>query len=331
MSFLRNIRQLLEAAAVRFFAWLVPNLSRTQCVRLANALGEIVFRLDRRGRAVALENLRCTLGGELTPEQREAAARASYRNFARTMVDLFWSPTLAKPENRHWIRAQQWPTPAEMLGPGKPGVMFLTLHYGNWEWANLAAGFVGYTFPAVAEEFKNPELTPIFTELRQVSGAVIIPQENSMLRMLKTAKRGGMTAMLADLTVPPGQASTVIRAFGLELCVSVLHAVLAQRGGSRIVPVIPRPDPDGGCTMLVAAPLEVAPGASLREIAQQCWDFYEPHIHANPGIWLWPYKHFRYRPKGTREDYPDYANESKAYEKLRRKELAGEGTGAAEK
>jgi lauroyl/myristoyl acyltransferase len=323
MPLLRTLRHILEAAALRFVVWLVPQLSRGQCVRLANALGEIAYRLDRRGRAVALENLRCTLGDTLTLAQRQEAARASYRNFARTMVDLFWSPALAKPENRHWLRTVHWPGPAETIGPGKPGTMFLTLHFGNWEWANLACGFLGYTFPAVAEEFKNPALTPIFTQLREISGAQIIPQENSMLRMLKTVKRGGVTAMLADLNVPPSQAATVIRAFGLELCVSVLHAVLAQRGGARIIPVLPRPDPDGGCTMLAGPALDVAPGASLRAIAQQCWDYYEPHLRKNPGLWLWPYKHFRYRPRdAAAEVYPEYANESKAFEKLRKRELA---------
>lgn len=322
MPLWKKLRHRLEAAALRAVAWVTPRLSRGSCVRLANALGEIAYRLDARGRAVALENLECAFGDAMTAGRRAEVARASYRNFARTMLDLFWSPAFAEPTNRKWVRIESWPRPQEMLGKGKPGVMFLTLHFGNWEWANIACGFAGYSFPAVAEHFKNPALTPVFTRLREISGATIIPQENSMLRMLKTVKRGGVTAMLADLNVPPSQAATVITAFGMELCVSVLHAVLAQRGEATIIPVLSRPDPDGGCTMLVAQPLALAPGASLREIAQQCWDFYEPHIRANPGLWLWSYKHFRYKPKQSTAGYPSYANESGAFEKLRRRELA---------
>jgi KDO2-lipid IV(A) lauroyltransferase len=320
MPLWKRFRHWLEAAALRLVAWWVPRLSRRRCVRLANALGEIAYRLDARGRAVALDNLRCAFA-DLSAQEREEIARESYRNFARTILDLFWAPAFQKPENRRWVRIEQWPRPAEMLGNGQPGILFLTLHFGNWEWANLACGFAGYSFPAVAEHFKNPALTPVFTSLREISGATIIPQENSMLRMLRTVKRGGVTAMLADLTLPPGQVSTIIRAFGLELCVSVLHAVLAQRGGARIIPVIPRPDADGGCTMLVFPPLKIAADASLREIAQKCWDFYEPHIRENPGLWLWPYKHFRYKPRGTVASYPEYANESGTFEKLRRREF----------
>jgi Kdo2-lipid IVA lauroyltransferase/acyltransferase len=323
MSLWKKIRHRLEAAVLRFFAWLVPRLSRDGCVRLANGLGEFAYRLDHRGRHVALENLRCAFGDRLTPEGRKAVARESYRNFARTIVDLFWAPALARPENRHWLRVENWEKVADNFGPGKRGAMFVTLHFGNWEWANLAGGFLGQSYPVVAEKFKNPMLESIFTGLRQASGATIIPQESSMIRMLKTVKRGGITAMLADLCVPPSQAATVIRAFGMELSVSVLHAVLAQRGGARVYPVLARPDPDGGSTVIVSPELEITPEASWHEIAQRCWDFYEPLVRAHPGMWLWPYKHFRYKPRDTDTEYPFYANKSGAFEKLRRRELEG--------
>jgi lauroyl/myristoyl acyltransferase len=56
----------------------------------------------------------------------------------------------------------------------------------------------------------------------------------------------------------------------------------------------------------------------VREIAQRCWDEFEPVIRARPDLYLWPYKHFRYRPKSAVRTYPFYAHESGAFEKLRR-------------
>ena len=321
MSLWKKLRHRIEAAALRFFAWLIPRLSRQSCVRLANALGEIGSRLDRRGRAVALGNVRCALGGSLSDAEQLDVVRASYRNFARTMLDLFWAPALARPENRHWLRIHFDPAAAAALT--RSGGVLLTLHYGNWEYASLAGAWAGYPALCVAEEFKNAALTPIMTALRQTSGQTIIPQDKSMLRMLRAVKRGGFAALLTDLTLKPGQASTIIRAFGMEMCVSMMHAVLAQRGGARIVPAITTPDPDGGCTVRFCAPLEVSEGCTTRQIAQQCWDFYEPTIRAKPALWLWPYKHFRYKPRGAEHEYPFYSNESGAFEKLRRKELRG--------
>ena len=321
MSLWKRIRHRIEAASVRLFAWLIPRLSRERCVRLANALGEISFLLDRRGRAVALANVKCALGDTLSAEQHRDVVRASYRNFARTMIDLFWAPALARPENRHWLRIHFWEGHIELLDVQKRGAVLLTLHLGNWEWASLSAPWGGHPCIAVTEEFKNPALTGIFRSLRETTGQTIIPQENSMMKMLRTVKRGGCTALLTDLTLRPQQASTVIRAFGMEMCVSMLHAVLARRGEAAIVPAMCIPDADGGATIHYLAPLKFPADASLQQISQMCWDHFEPHIRARPGLWLWPYKHFRYKPRGTSDAYPFYANESGAFEKLRRKEL----------
>jgi Kdo2-lipid IVA lauroyltransferase/acyltransferase len=324
MSVWKKIRHRIEAAALRFVTWLVPRLSRGTCVRLANALGELAARLDRRGRAVAIENLRCAFGNALAPEQRVEIMRASYRNFARTMLDLFWAPALVRPENRHWLRVEGWPDAKALNGRG---VVFATFHFGNWEWASYGSAFSGLPCVTVAETLKNPALGGIFTSMRQLAGQTIIPQENSMLRMLKTVKRGRATALLADLTLRPGQASTVIRAFGLDMCVSVLHAVLAQRARALVVPALMWPDADGGATLRSLPAFDCPAGATLQQIAQACWDACEPHIRRDPGLWLWAYKHFRYRPRDAKCDYPAYANESGAFERLRARELAAPAAG----
>lgn len=317
MSLWKKFRFRLEAAGCRLLAWWIPHLSRDFCVRLANGLGEIGFLLDHKGRAVALANVECALGPDLTPDRRREIVRASYRNFVRTMIDLFWAPALVRPENRHWLRVEGWEPIAERLRREKRGGLILTLHFGNWEWASIACAWVGYPCLAVAESFKNPDLGEIFATLRQVNGQRIIPQEKSMLRMLREVKRGGGAGFLADLTVPPEQASAVIRAFALEMCVSVLHGVLALRGGALIVPTICLPEPDGGAVRRVFAPLEIPADATPATVAQLCWDRYEPIVRANPGLWLWSYKHFRYRPRDAAAAYPFYANERDAFDKRR--------------
>ena len=44
-------------------------------------------------------------------------------------------------------------------------------------------------------------------------------------------------------------------------------------------------------------PIREVVQATLQQITQQCWDSLEPTIVARPEEWLWPYKHFRYRPR----------------------------------
>jgi lauroyl/myristoyl acyltransferase len=131
-------------------------------------------------------------------------------------------------------------------------------------------------------------------------------------------KRGGTTGILVDLNLRPSQAATVIEGFGLKMCVPVLHAVLVQRVNAIAVPVETEPYDDGTCRVTAYPGLNFAPGMSLQEIAQQCWDAFEPMIRRRPDLWLWPYKYFRYRPKDATRPYPFYARESSPFEKLLR-------------
>jgi KDO2-lipid IV(A) lauroyltransferase len=312
----KKIRYFFETALVRLLAWWIPHLTRKSCVHLANGLGTVAFKLDRRGRAVALDNLRCAFGASLTDEQRRAIMHQSYRNFARTMVDLFWSPALARPENRHFLRVHGWEALNERAARERRGIIYVSLHAANWEWSSLSCSFGGPGAVAVAEHFKNAGLEAVFKSLREVTGQMIIPQENSMLKMLRAVKRGGRAAFLADLSVPPTQAATIVTAFGLEMSASILHAVLAQRADALVACVDTYSNRDGSCDARVSV-LEYPAGATLREIAQACWDHFEPGLRREPGLWLWAYKHFRYKPAGATTEYPFYANEWDAFDALR--------------
>ena len=317
MSPFKKIRHFIETALLRLLAWWIPHLTRQSCIHLANGLGTVAFMLDRRGRDVAMANLDCSnLGPSLTDAQKREIIHASYRNFARTMVDLFWSPALARPKNRHNLRLHGWEILNERAAREKRGVIYVSLHAANWEWSSLACGLGGPGAIAVAENFKNPGLDAVFKSLREVTGQTIIPQENSMLRMLRTVKRGGRAAFLCDLSVAPSQAATIVRAFGMEMSASILHAVLAQRADAIIACVDTVPQRDGSCEARLTI-LECPPVATLREIAQACWDHFEPSLRREPGLWLWAYKHFRHKPHNTTVEYPFYANEWDAFDKLR--------------
>ncbi len=309
-------RYRLEEFGCRALEWTIPLLSRRGALRLGSALGSLAYKLDARGRTVALGNLACVFGDEFSPEQREKIARASYQNFVRTMLDLFWAQHLVVADYHEWLRLEGFEEIREQLVREKRGTVFMCVHQGNWEWASIGCGFVGFHNTVVTENFKNPRLAAIFARMREVSLQKIIPQENSILRLLKIARRGGTTGMLIDLNLPPTQAATVIEGFGMKMCVPLLHAVLAQRVNALLVPVETLPQSDGTCRIIAHPGLVIPDGASLQEIAQRCWDAMEPMIRARPELYLWAYKHFRYRPKNATRDYPPYANESGKFEKL---------------
>ena len=309
----KQLRYRLEYLGVALFAWIVPRLSRQACVLLARRIGSIAYHLDKRGRSVALDNLRCAFGDRYTPEEREWIAKRSYQTFAWTMFDLFWAKNLnAGNWSEYIVDGEESPD----FFPGE-AMIGLCIHWGNFEWLGLTAGFHGRPGVIVAENFKNPLLTSLFNAARQVSGNTIIPQENSMIRMLKVVKRKGTVALLADLTFPPDQAAVPVNAFGMYFSSTSLYAVLAARGEAVIRPSCCEPLEDGRSVVHYYPPIRVTADTPVEEIARKVWEIFEKQIEERPELWMWFYKHWRYRPKGTDPaDYPFYANVSSKFEKL---------------
>jgi len=320
MIFWKGLRYRFEELGCRILVWGIPRLSRGACVRLARIVALLAFTLDRRGRAVALANLECAFGDAFTSTERKEIARQSYGNFVRTMLDLIWASRLGADTFRTYFRLEGFEELTKHLANGQRGAVLMCVHQGNWEWANLAVGFVGLQTTVVAEYFKNDRLTAIFSQLREVSGHRMIAQKNALLRFLRIIKGGGRTGMLIDLNLRPTEAATVINGFGLEMCVPVIHALLAERADALLLPVETDPLPDGTCRVIAHPPVEFTRGATPREIAQRCWDTFEPIVRARPGQYLWPYKHFRYKPENSARPFPFYANRSFKFDKLLRRE-----------
>lgn len=311
----RKIRYQFEWLALLVFTTVIPRLPRRAVVVVSTVLGRLAFSLDRRGRAVSLANIAAAFGDEYTPAQRQEIARASYCNFSRTMCDLLWAPALTPQNFQRYIKAEN-PEVLQRLKARGEGAVAVCIHQGNFEWASLATGFHGIPVTIVTERFKNAQVSNFFQRCREVSGHRIIPQKSSMIRLLKHVRQGGVAGLLTDLNRNPTEAATVIDAFGMKMCVTLLHAVLVQRGPAKLVPVEGRSAPDGTCRVIFHEPLVLPSDASLQQITQACWDFFEPAIRAQPEDWMWTYRHWRYKPSQATRDYPFYSERHVAFDRL---------------
>ena len=70
----KKIRYRLEWLALKSATKFLPLLSRKACYRLALLLGSPGAMLDRRGRRVALSNLRVAFGDEISSVARRSCA-----------------------------------------------------------------------------------------------------------------------------------------------------------------------------------------------------------------------------------------------------------------
>jgi KDO2-lipid IV(A) lauroyltransferase len=315
-SVAKKFRYRLESYSVVAMAKIIPLLPRPVLLALAKALGRLAFLFDRRGRETGLQNIRAAIAAGTLPDcDPEELIKDSYELFARGICDLFWATRLNADNYSRYIQMEVDDREAYDRAT-KEGAIWVTPHFGNFEWISLLMGFRGHPFTLVAQDFKNPKLTEVFTRFREQNGHTVISSHRAIIRLLKALKGGGHAALLTDLTLKPDNTSVPVRCFSFETCVTGLHAFLQNRTGAILIPGISIPCEDGTYLMRAVKPIEVPPGTPLADVAQLCWDAFEDTIRDFPAPWLWMYKHWRYRPDGAEGDaYPAYANRSKKFDR----------------
>ena len=326
----RRIRYRLEFSGLWLAASLVPLFPLSLVRALARGLGILVFHLDRRGREVAMDNLRTVYGKEKSEEDIRRIACDSAAQFARTMLELFWARNFTADNYRDHMVMEGWDQARELNRRHRGGI-FVCLHYGNFEWLSIAGAFEELPGCIVTQQFKNPLLGPVFDKLRALSGHRIIQQQRSMLVTLKHLKNGGNIGVLIDLQLDPRLPSVPVRSFGRWCPVTKLHAMLQQHTGLPVIPIESVPLPDGRYRTIAHDPIYFPPDATEQDIVQKCWNFFEPQVRRQPEAWLWAYKHWRFRPESAQESYPDYAITKSRFDELLQGTVALDQSGGDDK
>jgi KDO2-lipid IV(A) lauroyltransferase len=311
---MKKIRYRLEWLGLNIAVKLVSLLSRRACYSAGQFIGSCAATLDRAGRRVALSNLEVAFGDQLSPRRRAQIVRESYQGFIGTMLELLWSPRMNRDNHRAWFEIVNFEETLAQAGPGR-GIIFITFHYGNFEWAAHIPSWRGHRGMVLTREFNNPLLGPVFDKLRTHSGNEVVPREGGLIRMYKALKRGTHLAIAIDLTLKPWDPCVAVECFGLKKCVTYAHAWLHQRTGAPIVPVICESIGGGRYRLQVCPEIKVQRGMSIVEITQACWDELERIVRKNPSPWIWMYKHWRYKLAGSARPYPFYAQVGRGFER----------------
>jgi len=102
------MRYRLEWLGLVLATKLIPLCSRRVCYHIAQTAGALLSLLIEIGTRSQLSNLEVAFGGAFSLEQRRKMARESFQHFARTMVDLLWSPRLTQENFSQFIELQNF-------------------------------------------------------------------------------------------------------------------------------------------------------------------------------------------------------------------------------
>jgi KDO2-lipid IV(A) lauroyltransferase len=136
---------------------------------------------------------------ELRPEEREAILRQSYRQMARTLMEMIWASRAPAAELG---RRVQFDNP-ELIEKyqSKVSVVLLTAHVCNWEWLLLAAG-ARFDVPidAVYKPLRLRAVENFTRAMRARFGGQPIPIDQVLFELLKRGAQARGYGLLADQT-----------------------------------------------------------------------------------------------------------------------------------
>ena len=281
-------------------------------MRLANAAGWLGFHLAARERRIALTNLDIAFGPSKSATEKRRIACSAFQTFARSSLGLFWATRLNRETLGALVEvdAESVERVRECHARGK-GIIFVTLHYCDWELIGLATALQGIPLTIVTEQTRNPHVERIFGRLRGCTGNRIILQRFAVTKLFKALKRGESIALLIDLNALPSRGGIWLEFFGKPVFSYSVAAGLALRTGAAIVGGVAHPLPDGRIRIVYGPeiPCEATgdDDEDLRVISQKCLRFCEDVIRQRPEYWLWFYRRWRFRPTADVGSFPYYS------------------------
>ncbi|QDV34141.1 lysophospholipid acyltransferase family protein [Tautonia plasticadhaerens] len=302
----RRRNQVVDYAAylgVRLIVFLAQRLTIRQSYALADAIAALVYKIDKRHRAVAMENLRLAYGEEYTEEQRDEIVRGVYRHFLRMVMEMLHIPRMLRLTTwRKFITLKGTEDVLERLLKGGPMIM-LTGHYGNWEMAGYMFGAFGFPPHSVARTLDNPHLDRFIRSFREETGQKMIAKKGGSEAMIDVLASGGLLSMLADQDAGPkglfvpffGRPASTFKAIAL---LAIEYNAPIVVGGAR------RIGDDFRYVVELEEVIEIDPEDAspdlIPELTRRYTAALERMVRRDPTQYLWLHRRWKHQPQPKR-------------------------------
>jgi KDO2-lipid IV(A) lauroyltransferase len=283
---------------VRVVFCIVQMLPYEMARKLARGLAWLAYKIDKRHRLVADENLRHAYGDTLTPEQRVAMIRGIYAHFCTVLIEII--------HLTRRLHTQNWKQYAKLIGEekivavllsGRP-VLIVTGHFGNWEIAGYTLGLLGFHTHAIARTLDNPYLDDFFRSFRERTGQQILAKTGDFENIQGVLAGGGVLATLADQDA--GQKGQFVNFFGRPASTHKAVALLALEHHVTIL-VVGNPFIDGKYNIILSEYIDPAEYQGQRDaiklLTQRYTSALERVIRVAPEQYFWLHRRWKHQPK----------------------------------
>ncbi len=183
---------------VRIVACIIQALPVQAAANVAVALAWLAYRVDRRHREVARDNLKHALP-DLGAVRADGMIRDVYRHFCGLLMDILHTPRKLNTHNwrQHVAMEHVGKQLVETLLSDRP-LLIVTGHFGNWEMGGYVLGLLGFPTHAIARQLDNRHLDEFLGRFRGRTGQKILDKNRDYELMKQVLADGGVLATLGD-------------------------------------------------------------------------------------------------------------------------------------
>jgi len=287
----QTLRRPLEWVGIAIGFAVLTFLPRRAMQAVCDFGAAVMYFFDRRGRELALSNLRIVFGRDVPGADK--IVRRSYRNMARAVGHAFW--TCRNAAARAASAGEICEEGKAFLAANRPAVT-VSAHLGCWEILSQLAFLEGHSMMSVAKDIGTSAMTSLLMRARQSIGQEIVRADGAFRPLMQGLKDGKSLGLLVDQVVKPRDGGVWVMFFGRPVPVSAAPAFFAAKGKAPVALAWSRPLRDGRyrCELIrVYAP---GAGRDIWGFTQQCIHDLERVIRRHPSCWVLNYRYFRKRP-----------------------------------
>ncbi|MDE1976710.1 MAG: hypothetical protein KGL04_08095 [Elusimicrobia bacterium] len=273
----------------------VSLLPRRLELALGRALGRLAMHLAPSRRRVAEENMRRCLP-ELSPKGRARLLRENFEHYGVLALEILhmfspisghyrrYTARVARLEGfEHWKRAAD---------RGK-GVLFVSAHLANWEFAAGAAALKGIPITITTRYLKPKWLHRKMEATRLSTGVRALYQPRTLPGVLRALRANEAVTFVMDQYAPPPMGIWAVF-FGAKVHTLAAVGSIAQRTGAAIITAKQRRTPDGIVHIVLEPEVDLGDAAGDPDKATQILvSRVEKWIREEPSQWLWVHRRFK--------------------------------------
>ncbi len=293
---------------VRLLISVFQGLPVASALNFARFAARLTYRIDRRHRLVAADNLRHAFP-HLDEFEVDQMIRYTYKHLYEMVMEVAMLPrklhrsTLRKyvhhVDQADYHRCLSW-------GFSSRPTLTVTGHFGSWEALNFALGLEGMRATVIARALDNRYLDRYVRQLRGRTGMEMVDKNGSMEDVVATLARGGNVGLVVDQDAGPrglfvnffGRPASTFKS--IALLAMEYRAVILVAGCVR-----------GGAPLHYQLSLEdeiltedyLDDPDAVRKITERFTAALERMVRRHPGQYFWLHRRWKSQPKRRARDY----------------------------